>query len=50
MPRYVFVHKNGKVTRKTMSPKAATKYGEKTKSIKVYGLASRVVLPHKRRR
>jgi hypothetical protein len=50
MPRYVFIHKSGKITRKTMTPSKATEYGEKTKSVTVYGLASRVVLPRKKRK
>jgi len=48
MPRYVFIHKNGKVTRKTLTRSKATKYGENTKSVKLYGLSTKVVVPKKR--
>ena len=50
MPKYIFIHKSGKIIRKTLSAVAATKYGEKTKSVKVYGLASKIVLPRKKRK
>jgi len=48
--KYIFIHKNGKISRRTMSPQKATKIGEGTKSIKLYGLASKMVMPRRRRR
>lgn len=47
--RYIFVDRKGKYTYKRMSPKQATEYGEKTKSVKSYGLASMFVFPHKKK-
>jgi len=46
--KYVFIHKNGRVERRTMSPQKATKYGKNSKSVKIYGLKSRMIMPRRR--